>query len=286
MQPILNIEGATRITWIGIFNDPNDLALAFVIVIPFILVSIIKERFIGKILAFTALVIIVYGIYLTNSRGGVLALLAAISSFFLLYLRKSKTMFMGFAIIIIIAFTVMKFGPSRMSQLSSEEDSSYGRIEAWYQGVEMFKNAPFFGVGYKMFTDYHYRTAHNSMVLCLADTGFFGYFILTALFYFSFTGLNKIRKIERTISGTEFIRTYSCAIQSSLIGFIAAAFFLSRTYILLPYMLIAFAAAMYNISRSNLKTNGSSITLVALRDIFGISVASLFIVYFIVKFAI
>ena len=62
------IEG--RITYLGVFNDPNDLALAFVVALPMIGYSISEsKRFIGKVFWSSIFAIVLYGIYLTNSRG-------------------------------------------------------------------------------------------------------------------------------------------------------------------------------------------------------------------------
>jgi hypothetical protein len=56
-----------RITWIGIFEDPNDLALAFVIVAPLLLGAVFSRGFLLFTLAPLALLAaLVYGVYLTN----------------------------------------------------------------------------------------------------------------------------------------------------------------------------------------------------------------------------
>ena len=48
------------------------------------------------------------------------------------------------------------------------------RLEAWANGLEMFKSAPLFGIGFNGFTDLYEITAHNSFVLCLAELGLLG----------------------------------------------------------------------------------------------------------------
>ena len=285
-QPILSNEDGTRITWIGIFDDPNDLALGFVMVIPFVLLTLLKERFLGKMLSLVALVSLMYGIYLTNSRGGVLASGAVFASFFYNYVKNKKVFLLGLLVVATIAIVGIRFGPSRMTQMSSEEESSHGRIDAWYEGFEMFKSAPVFGVGYMMFTEHHYLTAHNSFVLCFAETGFLGYFLWVSLFYLSFKSLAELRKMSERSAISEFFRLYSYALQSSLIGFLTAAFFLSRTYVVLPYILIALIGAMYAIGQPNIRQRNKLINMAALRNIFVISVASMLFIYVFVKLTI
>ena len=61
-----------------------------------------------------------------------------------------------------------------------QDESNAGRLDAWSAGLGMFRQQPFFGVGYNMFTDHNEITAHNSFVLCFAELGLFGYFIWLA----------------------------------------------------------------------------------------------------------
>src|SRR3546814_19551279 len=65
--------------------------------------------------------------------------------------------------------------PTRMQELDAGESSAYGRIESWYDGIQMFLANPVFGVGVGNFTDHTRLTAHNSFVLVLAATGIVGY---------------------------------------------------------------------------------------------------------------
>jgi hypothetical protein len=70
--------------------------------------------------------------------------------------------------------------------------STAGRVDAWYAGLQMFKSAPLFGIGFGRFADSYERTAHNSFVLCLAELGIVGSTILVALFTSTLMSLNKI----------------------------------------------------------------------------------------------
>ena len=66
------------------------------------------------------------------------------------------------------------------------------RLEAWANGLEMFKSAPLFGIGFNAFTDLYEITAHNSFVLCLAELGLLGSTLWLALLVTTTTGLNRI----------------------------------------------------------------------------------------------
>jgi hypothetical protein len=66
------------------------------------------------------------------------------------------------------------------------------RLEAWATGLELFKGAPLFGIGFGAFTDFNDITAHNSFVLCLAELGLIGSTIWMALLVTTTMGLNRL----------------------------------------------------------------------------------------------
>ncbi len=221
-----------RIRWYGVFNDPNDLGLALVLAVPFLLNMLLQRRF---ILPLVTLPVISISMYYTNSRGTVLAGLVAIGSYLVVRYRSVYGALAGgsFAIILFL------FGPSRMSSVSASEESAYGRIEAWYAAYQMFKANPLFGAGQGSFLDFHHLTAHNSFVLVMAELGFTGLFFFTGLFYFPYYWLwNNILKKGGMQLVPEDIGLV-CAVFSSLTGMLASMFFISRSYILLPFMLVA-----------------------------------------------
>ncbi|MDE2009682.1 MAG: O-antigen ligase family protein, partial [Candidatus Omnitrophica bacterium] len=242
-QPII-IEGlkkTSRITWVSIFNDPNDLALTFAVASGIVLAFIFgKARFFQRAAAIVLLGYLFYGIYLTNSRGGLLALMATI--FFYAVIRTRK-FFLGGVIGVLGAIAVFAFGPSREALMSAQEASANERIQLWYQGILMLKSNPLFGVGYNMFANIEPLTAHNSYVLAAAELGLVGLFFWMALIYSSFKGLALVSRHD------EGLKTYALGLQSGLVGFCAAAFFLSRTYVILPYLIFALSGSLLYIAQ-------------------------------------
>ena len=235
------LSEGTRITWIGIFDDPNDLAMAFVTMVPFLLAFVFGPSFIGfKWLPIGLIGLLVYGVYLTNSRGGMLALLMAVGFFFI---RRSKHRMVGGVLGGAAALLVFLFGPSRMASISANEESATGRLEAWHYGFQLLKHNLVFGAGQDMFTDGYPLTAHNSFVLAFAELGLVGFFFWIGLLYVAFKGLAVAQRQDGPLL------PYTYGVQSALVGFCAAAFFLSRTYIMLPYLLVALSAAMANVVR-------------------------------------
>ena len=232
---------AGRITWIGTLNDPNDLALAFIIMVPVLLAILIKPGFFGvKVLPFGLLWLLVYGIYLTNSRGGALGFVAAVLFFFV---KRSRYVVPGGILGGLFALPFFLFGPSRLGLLSSSPDESvYGRLDSWYYGFQLMKSNPIFGVGQNMFTNDYPLTAHNSFVLAASELGLVGLFCWVGLFYVSFKGLSRVQRHHARLA------PYAYGLQAALVGFGATAFFLSRTYNDLPYLVCALSVALYHLA--------------------------------------
>ncbi len=241
----INQEGKGRINWIGIFNDPNDLALTFVIAIGIVLAfSFGKIKIFLKIICIPLLAVLLFGLYLTNSRGGVLALLSTVSFYFI---KRSRKFLLGGIIAAIFIGAILNFAPSRMSLLSAEEESAAARIDMWYSGIQMVKESPFFGRGYGMFTEENPLTTHNSYMLVAAELGLVGLFFFMGLIYASFKELNLIQKTDPVL------KPAALGLQSTLVGFCVAAFFLSRSYVILPYLLFALSGSMFHVTQQRNK---------------------------------
>lgn len=257
MEPLIQYQydgdgeriGLPRVRWFGMFNDPNDLGLALVLPVPFLLDRLLNRKY---LLAGLCLTPLIYALYLTNSRGAMLALLASVFTYLVLRFRSMKGVVVGLA----LAAVLMLFGPSRMAQMSSGEASAYGRVEAWYAGFQMFKSNPVFGVGKGMFTDFHDLTAHNSFMQVLAELGMIGsFFFLGLIFYpLRWGKRNLFREIE--LPESEQGRCFLAAGFAAGVGLLAAIFFLSRAYVLLPFM--AFALVMASINSLGGSVRGSN----------------------------
>src|SRR5262245_15279816 len=176
---ITMLEG--RIRGSGIFNDPNDLALSMVMIIPFLASELIERRvnLARRAMGVAALAPVMLAIFYTNSRGAVLAVATTMMSYS--YRKLGKVTATVLTVVGLVGISAV--GPSRASEMSSEEDSAQGRIEAWAEGLQMFKAEPILGVGWSRFTEFHYRVAHNSFVHALAELGFVGAYVFIAIFY-------------------------------------------------------------------------------------------------------
>ena len=242
----------TRITYLGFLNDPNDLAMALVMVLPMILHLARHLSFLFRLASYAAAGAVAYAVYLTNSRGSVLAMGAML----LLYGILRYGVFKSVVVLPMLFAPLIALGPSRMADMSADEDSAEGRIEAWYEGVQLLIMRPLFGVGKGLFADHHGLTAHNSFVLAFAELGMIGYFFWLSNIIISWLMLQRLVLTPAAVGASaeqvaqwELIRENARTLWYGYIGGLVSAFFLSRSYVVILYLHIALIVALYQMAR-------------------------------------
>ncbi len=160
-----------RIKGQNLINDPNDFSQLIVCLIPLIFIFWRRKKIIRNVLLVLLPVsILLYGAFLTHSRGFLLAFIAVLV---MAGRRRVGTIpSLVVAGLLFFGATVLNFTGGR--DVSVEAGS--GRIALWGGGLGLLKTHPIFGVGYGMLPDYLGLTAHNSIVACVAELGFFGFF--------------------------------------------------------------------------------------------------------------
>jgi len=186
-----------RITYLGFLNDPNDLAMSLLMTLPMCLHFADRSRsFVIRWATRAVGLLIMYGVFLTNSRGAMLGLGAMI----LVYGIGRYGLWRAVVMVPLLAAPLLALAPSRIGEISADEDSAAGRVEAWYEGFQMLRAHPLFGVGKGQFTDHHYLTAHNSYMLAVAELGLVGYFVWLSIIILSVMMLLVIVRADRRSS--------------------------------------------------------------------------------------
>lgn len=262
-----------RIRGLGFLNDPNDLAQALVAALPLLLCLRRPGRVSFNLLTvWIPVAAALYALSLTRSRGGLLALVAVM--FLLGRKRIGPTLSMilsagGLAVLLLVGF----IGGRQFSM----DDSSMGRAEAWYEGLNMLRSSPIWGTGYGSFADLNYLVAHNSFVHCFAEVGLVGYFIWLMLIVLTLSHLAAVARgspetegeevdpteetgaedeVEDTVedegaeSEEEELSRWAEASWISLAGFLVGSLFLSRTYGTMLFLLLGLGVAVVDIARA------------------------------------
>ncbi len=161
----------SRIRGMGFINDPNDLCQFLVALIPCVFVFWRRSNLLANFfLVLLPVSFLLYGMYLTHSRGGLVGLLVA-----LMVLGRRKFGILPAVLTgggMYVALSAIGWTGGR----DISADSGSDRTEAWATGLKLIRSHPIFGVGYKRFEEYFYITAHNTVVVCAAEIGIVGFF--------------------------------------------------------------------------------------------------------------
>jgi hypothetical protein len=265
-----------RLRAFGFLNDPNDLAQFLITVLPLIWLNWrAKQKLRNFALVVLPASVLIVGIFLTHSRGAMIALAVIILFAFRHVLGMTWSLILaggGFAVA-----SLLNFSGGRDVSV----EAGAGRIEAWGAGIGMLISHPVFGVGYSQFYDYYEIAAHNTFIHCAAELGFFGYFFWMALVVFSLSDLSTIANaapkpmsagraandddpshqfLPDQSSGSagaadtghvngrreheSDLKRWATAIQLGFVGYLSAGTFISRSYVMTLFLLLGCAAAL------------------------------------------
>jgi len=215
--------GGSRIRYRGVLQDPNEFALAIGLTIPLALTLWARRRSPVRALILAALVGLgVTCIILTASRTGQMVIAAVAAGYFAV-----RFGWKGIALGAVLAAPALIFGGRSSGEATS---SSEERLEAWAEGLQMWRDSPLWGVGQGEFSEHHYLTAHNSFVLAAAELGTVGLLLFVGLYYVAFkvvlTGMRRYRQVPDAAVAYQWGR----GLLAVLCGMVAGTFFLSLTY--------------------------------------------------------
>lgn len=235
-----------RIRALGFMHDPNDLAMGLIVALGLIGGMWKQTPQLRNVLLAAAAVILVYGIYLTRSRGGAIALVIVLWRF----AARRVGQIPALLLLATLGAGVMALDFGGRSLSTELDESASERVVAWTEGFEMLKEQPLLGIGYGGFTDRHTLTAHNSLVLCFAETGLIGCFLWVGLIVITLIEQQGVKQLYGNEPIDEIARQGAEGLQIALIGVLTAAFFLSRTFAPTLYLVIGLAAALAAIVRA------------------------------------
>jgi probable O-glycosylation ligase (exosortase A-associated) len=195
-------------------------------------------------------ILFVLSIIGTSSRGGSLALGAALFYQWI----KAKNKLIGLVGVVILIFIVILYAPpqyyERMETITDyeTEGSAAGRIAIWKSGIRMVVDHPLIGVGaghffVKFGTEYRppgvgrrplpWANAHSLYIQVLAELGFPGLVAYLGLIFVNLVRNERIIRSSRNNEDPGSFHTekhlFVC-LNSSLIGFAVGGAFLSVAY--------------------------------------------------------
>ena len=253
----------------GLFGDPNDLALTLIAILPFTIALRRRASPVRNVLlVWLPVAVIIYGIYVTRSRGGVLALACVLG--LLVRHRLGNSLSLATAGIAVVGLMGAGFVGSRSMSM---DQSAEGRVEMWSAGLQNLKGSPVWGIGFSNFDGVNVKAAHSAYVQCFAELGIVGYVLWLALMMVT---LDDLRQIHATAQAEDAdLKLWGRAVQVSLIGFLIGAIFLSRAYDVQLFILLGLGTAIGDVARRRGYLKGSRSLLVWIYSVGGVAVGSI-----------
>jgi O-antigen ligase len=241
----------------GMFENPNDLATALDILLPFAVVLTLISKGLARLFYLVCAAVLAIGVLFTLSRGGFLGLIAA-SGVLLWKLgrwRRMKTI-LGVALIcgILLAFMPGGYGARIATIFNTEQDqtgSAQQRRELLERAASVAITRPIVGVGMGNFHIYSIRDkpAHNAYLEIAAELGVMGLIAYLILIFAPFRSLRRIERQTRHMRSKNEREMYwlSVSIQAALIAYLVCSFFASIQYLWYLYYTAAYAVALRQI---------------------------------------
>lgn len=242
------IEGALG----GLFENPNDLALHLVTMVPLAAGLLFAARTrAAKALYGAAALLMTLAVIITYSRGGFLAL--ACASFVMAWKLKRKNralVVVGFLVAGAIFFMVVPpdWVVRLMSTLGGGADggSAESRQALLIRSILVSLRHPLFGVGMNNFhiLSISEKVSHNAYTQVSAEMGMPA---LAAYVLFLVTAIRRMSRVEReTADERKSARVFyiAVAMQASLAGYMVASFFASVAYLWYVYYLVGYALCL------------------------------------------
>jgi hypothetical protein len=244
----------------GIYSNPNDLAFAIVITLPFALAFLLTSKSaIRKVAWIVGMLGMAMALFLTASRAGFLDLIVsgtvALWHFGIrgrrLYLIVA-TGFIGVLLLATVGGTLYK----RFTALSGDEatqgwESAYGSYEArmflMKRAVTGIENYPIFGLGARNFETYSliWHQVHMTYLQVCVEGGIPVLILYLLFFARAFKNLRFLRRVEKQLEPGMVL--FRGGLHASLIGFVFGALFAPEGYQFFPYFAVAFSAVMVQI---------------------------------------
>ena len=222
----------------GLIDDPNDFAQMLLVTLS-LSFSLWSRKWLANIL-FVLIPgsILLYAVYLTHSRGALVAIGVMIAVAFRRKLRLLGSLVV--ASIVAAGMLFSNFTGGREIGLSGGVD----RLEIWSEGWEMLKQSPLYGHGLGSYGDAVNIAAHNSFILVAAELGLVGLVIWVSIFVVSFAQLSRIVTPADGTPPDPTLRQHALCLETALAAFLATSWFLSRALYPVSFLLIGIVGGL------------------------------------------
>jgi hypothetical protein len=258
------LEGAFN----GIYFNPNDLAFAIVLTLPFALAFMVTSRkAVVKVCWLCGMLLMMLALFLTASRAGFIDLIIAGSVTLYYFAIKGRRLYLLVATALVGVVMMGSVGGKLYDRFvaleggSATEQSAYGSYEQrkylMVRALDGIVNYPILGIGVHNFQSYSgvWHDVHMTYLQICVEGGIAVLVLYLMLFWRAFKNLRTLRQRKNLDPD---IVLFIGALQSSLVGFIVGACFAPEAYQYFPYFAVAFTATLLQTVQEQQPAPGSA----------------------------
>jgi O-Antigen ligase len=251
----------------GFYSNPNDLAFAVVLSLPYALAFFVMARK-GAVKAFWVfgMLIMLTVVFLTASRAGFIDLICSYSIALYYIAVRGKRLYLVWASILVGVLIMSTVGGKlydRFTALSGDsttDNSAYGSYEArkflMEKSVEGIEHYPILGLGVRNFETYStiWHEVHMTYLQICVEGGIPVLILYLMFFYRDFQNMFALHRMTDLDPD---VRVFAGALTGSQVGFVVGALFAPEAYQFFPYFAAAFTATLLQTIREQQKDGGS-----------------------------
>ncbi len=244
------LEGALG----GIYSNPNDLAFAIVLTLPFALAFMVTSKnVVVKVFWLCGMLLMMLALFMTASRAGFIDLIISGCVTLYYFAIKGRRLYLLVATALVGVVMMGSVGGKLYDRFvaleggSTTEQSAYGSYEQrkylMVRALDGIAHYPVLGVGVHNFQSYSgvWRDVHMTYLQICVEGGVAVLILYLTLFWRAFKNLKTLRQKKNLDPG---IVLFIGALHSSLIGFAVGACFAPEAYQYFPYFAVAFTATL------------------------------------------
>ena len=278
-----------RLMLTGVLHDPNEFCVFLGVLCMLTLHQLTNPRSgLSRLLWFFPMGLFIYGINLTKSRGGLLALLVGLATMSICKWGVRRTVLLGMLVMPLLAIGLA----GRQTEISVSAGTGQARLELWRDWMMKFRGSPLLGESPMIATvdaaqpkelRWNYQQlAHNSYLQAFGDLGFIGGMLFLGAFLFAFRTMARHYGDHVNFVDPDQRHLYPFLF-GALMAYMTGMMSLSLCYVLPTFFIVALPVAFTRMTATEPKLEAIRFDAAAWRQLALASVGMLGFIYVFMK---